>query len=56
MEAFVFQGLPVTFPVGEATRTRAFQHDMATFLELWLAACRQKAPKALLMTSTINIS
>ena len=35
-----FQGLPVEFPVGVATRIRAFQHNMATFLELWLAACR----------------
>ena len=27
-----FQGLPVEFPVGVATRIRAFQHDMATSL------------------------
>ena len=39
MEASVFQGLPVEFPVGVTTSTQAFQHDMAMFLELWLAVC-----------------
>ena len=39
MEASVFQGLPVEFPVGVAIRTWAFLHVMAMFLELWLAAC-----------------
>ena len=39
MEASVFQGLLIEFPVSVATRTRASQHDMATFLELWLAMC-----------------
>ena len=39
MEASVFQGFPVEFPVGMVTHTRAFQHNMAMFLELWLAAC-----------------
>ena len=39
MEASVFQGLPVEFPLGVATCAWAFQHKMATFLELWLAAC-----------------
>ena len=39
MEASIFQGLPVEFLVGVATHTRAFQHNMAMFLELELAAC-----------------
>ena len=39
MEAFVFQGLAVEFPVGVAIRTWAFLCDMAMFLELWLAVC-----------------
>ena len=39
MGAAVFRGLPVRFPVGVETRTQGFQRDMATFLELWLAAC-----------------
>ena len=39
MEALVFQGLPVEFPVGVAIRTWAFLCDTAMFLELWLTAC-----------------
>ena len=38
MGAAIFQGLPVQFPLGVPTRIRAVQYDMATFLELWLAA------------------
>ena len=38
-EASVFQGLPVEFPLGVAIRTRAFQHKMVAFLELWLTEC-----------------
>ena len=47
-----FQRPSVEFSVGVATRTRAFQHDKATFLELWLG---EKAPKALLVNNTIDI-
>ena len=55
MEASIFQELPV----GMSTHTQAFQYDMATFLELWLAACLgdgEKALTAFLVTSTINMS
>ena len=52
-EASVFQRLPVEFPVGVATRTRT------TWPRFWssvLLCVGEKAPKALLVTGTIDIS
>ena len=50
-----FQGLPVEFPVGMATRIRAFQHDMATSWSTGLLRVGDKASKAMLVSSNISI-
>ena len=53
MGAAVFQRLPVEFPVGVATRARAL---WPCFWSSGLLCVGKKAPKALLVTSTIDIS
>ena len=55
-EASVFQRLPVEFPVGVATRTRLFSTTRPRFWNSGLLRVGEKAPKALLVTSTIDIS
>ena len=55
-EASVFQRLPVEFPLGVATRTRLFSTTWPLFWNSGLLRVGEKAPKALLVTSTIDIS
>ena len=55
-EASIFQRLPVEFPVGVATRTRLFSTTWPRFWNSGLLRVGEKAPKALLVTSTIDIS
>ena len=47
---------PVEFPVGVATRTRLFSTTWPRFWNSGLLRVGEKAPKALLVTSTIDIS
>ena len=56
MEASVFQRLPVEFPVGVVTRTWLFSTTVPRFWNSGLLRVGEKAPKALLVTSTIDIS
>ena len=51
-----FQGLSVEFPVGVAIRIRAFQHNMATSWSTSSLRVGDKASKAMLVSSNINIS
>ena len=55
-EASVFQRLPVEFPVGVATRSRLFSTIWPRFCSSVLLCVGEKAPKALLVTGTIDIS
>ena len=56
MGAVVFQGLLVEFPVGLVTCIRDFQRNMPRFWSCSLLCVGEKAPKASLVTSTIDIS
>ena len=49
----VFQGLPIAFPVGMATRIRAFQHNMSRFWSSGLLCVGEEAPKTLLVLSIL---
>ena len=55
MEASELEGLLVEFPVGMVTRTRT-RTTWPCFWSSGLLCVGKKAPKALLVTSTIDIS